>query len=63
MSKVLEIRWHGRGGQGAKTACLLQLMISLVYENLPLNNWRKAKIKTMKLFYFKIRNKRYFFNS
>lgn len=23
MSKVLEIRWHGRGGQGAKTASLL----------------------------------------
>ncbi len=23
MSKVLEIRWHGRGGQGAKTAMLL----------------------------------------
>ena len=23
MSKVLEIRWHGRGGQGAKTAALL----------------------------------------
>ncbi len=23
MSKILEIRWHGRGGQGAKTASLL----------------------------------------
>lgn len=23
MSRVLEIRWHGRGGQGAKTAALL----------------------------------------
>ena len=23
MSKTLEIRWHGRGGQGAKTAALL----------------------------------------
>lgn len=23
MSKVMEIRWHGRGGQGAKTASLL----------------------------------------
>lgn len=23
MGKVFEIRWHGRGGQGAKTACLL----------------------------------------
>jgi pyruvate ferredoxin oxidoreductase gamma subunit len=23
MSKVLEIRWHGRGGQGAKTAALM----------------------------------------
>ena len=23
MSKVTEIRWHGRGGQGAKTAALL----------------------------------------
>ena len=23
MSNVLEIRWHGRGGQGAKTASLL----------------------------------------
>lgn len=23
MSKLLEIRWHGRGGQGAKTAALL----------------------------------------
>lgn len=23
MSKVIEIRWHGRGGQGAKTASLL----------------------------------------
>ena len=22
-SKAVEIRWHGRGGQGAKTACLL----------------------------------------
>ena len=22
-SKTVEIRWHGRGGQGAKTACLL----------------------------------------
>ena len=22
-SKITEIRWHGRGGQGAKTACLL----------------------------------------
>ena len=21
--KTVEIRWHGRGGQGAKTACLL----------------------------------------
>ncbi len=23
MERVFEIRWHGRGGQGAKTACLL----------------------------------------
>ena len=23
MSKVLEIRWHGRGGQGAQTAALM----------------------------------------
>lgn len=23
MNKTVEIRWHGRGGQGAKTACLL----------------------------------------
>ena len=23
MKKTVEIRWHGRGGQGAKTACLL----------------------------------------
>jgi pyruvate ferredoxin oxidoreductase gamma subunit len=23
MSKIMEIRWHGRGGQGAKTAALL----------------------------------------
>lgn len=23
MSNLIEIRWHGRGGQGAKTACLL----------------------------------------
>lgn len=23
MSDLIEIRWHGRGGQGAKTACLL----------------------------------------
>jgi len=23
VSKITEIRWHGRGGQGAKTACLL----------------------------------------
>ena len=23
MSNVTEIRWHGRGGQGAKTAALL----------------------------------------
>ncbi len=23
MSRITEIRWHGRGGQGAKTACLL----------------------------------------
>ena len=23
MSKTIEIRWHGRGGQGAKTAALL----------------------------------------
>ncbi len=23
MAEVMEIRWHGRGGQGAKTACLL----------------------------------------
>jgi len=23
MGKVVEIRWHGRGGQGAKTASLL----------------------------------------
>ena len=23
MEKITEIRWHGRGGQGAKTACLL----------------------------------------
>jgi pyruvate ferredoxin oxidoreductase gamma subunit len=23
MSKTVEIRWHGRGGQGAKTACML----------------------------------------
>ena len=23
MAKMTEIRWHGRGGQGAKTACLL----------------------------------------
>ncbi len=23
MSKLTEIRWHGRGGQGAKTAALL----------------------------------------
>ena len=23
MGKVVEIRWHGRGGQGAKTAALL----------------------------------------
>lgn len=23
MNNTVEIRWHGRGGQGAKTACLL----------------------------------------
>ena len=23
MGKMVEIRWHGRGGQGAKTASLL----------------------------------------
>ena len=23
MNNMTEIRWHGRGGQGAKTACLL----------------------------------------
>ena len=23
MKDIVEIRWHGRGGQGAKTACLL----------------------------------------
>ena len=23
MKNMVEIRWHGRGGQGAKTACLL----------------------------------------
>ena len=23
MTQMLEIRWHGRGGQGAKTAALL----------------------------------------
>ena len=23
MNQMTEIRWHGRGGQGAKTACLL----------------------------------------
>lgn len=23
MNRMTEIRWHGRGGQGAKTACLL----------------------------------------
>ena len=23
MSKMVEFRWHGRGGQGAKTACLM----------------------------------------
>ena len=23
MGNTVEIRWHGRGGQGAKTACLL----------------------------------------
>ena len=23
MNEMTEIRWHGRGGQGAKTACLL----------------------------------------
>ena len=23
MSNIIEIRWHGRGGQGAKTACML----------------------------------------
>lgn len=23
MNRITEIRWHGRGGQGAKTACLL----------------------------------------
>ena len=23
MNDITEIRWHGRGGQGAKTACLL----------------------------------------
>ena len=23
MKDMIEIRWHGRGGQGAKTACLL----------------------------------------
>ena len=22
-NEAVEIRWHGRGGQGAKTACLL----------------------------------------
>ena len=22
MKNMVEIRWHGRGGQGAKTACL-----------------------------------------
>ena len=25
MKNMVEIRWHGRGGQGAKTACLLRL--------------------------------------
>ena len=23
LNRITEIRWHGRGGQGAKTACLL----------------------------------------
>ena len=23
LNEAVEIRWHGRGGQGAKTACLL----------------------------------------
>ena len=23
MANIVEIRWHGRGGQGAKTACML----------------------------------------
>ena len=28
--KVVEIRWHGRGGQGAKTACLLLADVAFV---------------------------------
>lgn len=30
MSNLIEIRWHGRGGQGAKTASLL-LALSLIH--------------------------------
>ena len=33
MSNHTEIRWHGRGGQGAKTAALLLADVALRQEN------------------------------
>jgi len=48
MGKVVEIRWHGRGGQGAKTASLLLAdaafntgNTSRVFRNTVLKEWAR----------------------
>ncbi len=46
MREIFEIRWHGRGGQGAKTASLLLAdaafsggMYVQVFQNMDLKEW------------------------
>ena len=39
MNNLIEIRWHGRGGQGAKTASLLLANIFKVFPNMDQKEW------------------------
>ena len=39
MKDLIEIRWHGRGGQGAKTAALLLVSMFRASRNTVLKEW------------------------
>ena len=53
MKDTLEIRWHGRGGQGAKTAALLLAEVAFKqekmhrdFQNMDLKEWELQSLLT-----------------